>query len=123
MEKVKVTIEIPVTKLADLQRFLSGPIAGEDFGKGYEPQMADAAPMAARSAEKPEPATEKHGKSSAANEPVTKSDLRAAGVELTKADKRKELSEIFAKYGAENLRTLKEEHYAAALKDMKEALS
>lgn len=49
---------------------------------------------------------------------ITKEMVRAIFTKLIKAGKQKEAKEITEKYGAKRLPDLKEEHYAAAYKDV-----
>ncbi|SHI90958.1 hypothetical protein SAMN05444401_1755 [Clostridium amylolyticum] len=53
---------------------------------------------------------------------VTMEMVRAVFTKLIKAGKQKEAKDITSKYGASKLPDLKEEHYAAALKDAEELL-
>lgn len=115
---VKVTLEIPVEKLGELYALLTGenvpqPKHDEPVPVPEEPAVV-AAPMAERPAEKPEPAQQEPEQSNPADEPVTKSMIRAKGLELTQAGKKAELENVFKKFGAAKLRDLKEEDYAEA---------
>ena len=105
MEIIKVTIEIPAERLEAHQEFLT--VTKEKVMK-EEPVPVPETPAVV--AEEPK------------KKKVTVSDLRAKGVELTKAGKRDELKAVFEKYGAKNLGTLTEEHYASALEDMEALL-
>lgn len=53
---------------------------------------------------------------------ITKEMVRAAFTKLIQAGKQKEAKEITAKYGASKLPELKEEHYAAVIKEVEALL-
>ncbi|EPY2291000.1 hypothetical protein [Clostridium sporogenes] len=53
---------------------------------------------------------------------ITKEMVRAIFTKLIQAGKQKEAKEITAKYGASKLPELKEEHYAAVIKEVEELL-
>ena len=108
MEKVKVTIEIPVERLGALADFLIGP-AQEKRPIKEEPVPVPEEPAVVAAPSEPEPD---------ASAKVTKADLRALGVELTKAGKKEDVVKVFAKYGAENLTTLDEKYFSEAKKDL-----
>lgn len=55
-----------------------------------------------------------------AKEKVTKTDVRAIALKLSKAGKSEELREVFSKFGAENLSGLKEEDYPEVIKALGE---
>lgn len=128
MEKIKVTIEIPVERLGALADFLT--VTKSEVKKTEPAKKAqkkeEPVPVPEELEEKPSIGNVQRATASAdpagRNDEVTKSDLRAVGVKLTKAEKQQELREVFKKYGATNLRTLDEEHYADALKDMEALL-
>lgn len=116
---VIITMEIPVEKLTELQALLTGNLPSihdlerEPVPVPEEPAVV-ATPMAERPAEKPEPVQQEPEQSNPADEPVTKSMIRAKGLELTQAGKKAELENVFKKFGAAKLRDLKEEDYAEA---------
>lgn len=129
MEKVKVTIEIPVERLIALQEFLldlsdKKPEPLKKAKKKEEPVPVPETPavVAAEPEEKPSVGNVQRTTASAdpagRSDEVTKSDLRAVGVKLTKADREAELKAVFEKYGAKNLGTLDEAHYADVLKEL-----
>lgn len=111
---IRITMEIPVEMLTELQALLTGNLPSiHDLEK--EPE-----PIAAPSSAHTEPAaagdageTEKNAPD-IADIPVTKTMIRAKGLELTQAGKKAELEEVFKKFGAAKLRDLKEEDYAEA---------
>lgn len=110
---VKVTLEIPVEKLGELYALLTGenilqPKHDEPVPVPEEPAVV-AAPTEPAVTEGPEKKD-----SPAADVPVTKSMIRAKGLELTQAGKKAELENVFKQFGAAKLRDLKEEDYAEA---------
>lgn len=119
---VTITIEIPVEKLTDLQTLLNGdlpsihdlerepvPVPEEPAVVAVPNTPAGQAPAAGESSGEPEKSD-----SPVPEEPVTKSMIRAMGLELTQAGKKAELEAVFKKFGAAKLRDLKEEDYAEA---------
>lgn len=120
MEKVKVTIEIPVQKLGQLQFFLEDsdrPAPNKKKPEETGTALADAMNLDCPAADyadtgtgtvvgaAPEEVTEE--------KKITKTDLRALGVELTKAGKDNVLSAALAKFNAAKLSEVKEEDYGA----------
>ena len=119
---VTITMEIPVEKLTELQALLTGnlpsihdlerepvPVPEEPAVVAVPSTPAEQAPTAGESSGEPEKSD-----SSVPGEPVTKSMIRAKGLELTQAGKKAELEAVFKKFGAAKLRDLKEEDYAEA---------
>lgn len=125
MEKVKVTLEISADRLSDLEKFL---LKTEKPKKKAEPVPVPEEPAVV--AAPPSPGVESNEglgdgndakpESASGSSAVTKSMIRARGVEITKADKQDELRKIFDQFGAKNLSTLKESDYAEAYKLMME---
>lgn len=115
--KVTITMEIPVEKLTGLQALLSGDL---DAAAAVTPLAALEEPAITYTPIESKPVGEGDipGDSPApkAAEPVqvTKSMIRAKGLELTQAGKKAELESVFKKFGAVKLRDLKEEDYAEA---------
>lgn len=109
MNTVRITLDLPTDRLADLQKFLEGkapaPAVAKKPTKKEEPVPVPETPAVVE-----EPAEVK----------IDKSALRAKGVEITKAGKQDQLREIFKKFNATNLSSLAEEHYAEAYKLMEE---
>ena len=98
MKTVAITMVVPVTKLAALQDFLTAEAIPAEPPEAY---MAHA-PKA-----EPEPAKQ-----------ITKTELRALGVELTKAGKQVELAAALGKFGAKKLSEVKESDYEALYKEL-----
>lgn len=113
---VTITMEIPVEKLTDLQVLLSsGPVPVPEVPAVVAvPAPSDPVRVAEKPAEKPGPVQQEPEQNDPADEPVTKSMIRAKGLELTQAGKKAELEAVFKKFGAAKLRDLKEEDYAEA---------
>ena len=113
---VTITMEIPIEKLTDLQVLLSSePVPVPEVPAiAAAPVPSDPVRVAEEPAEKPGPVQQEHEQSGPADEPVTKSMIRAKGLELTQAGKKAKLEAVFKKFGAAKLRDLKEEDYAEA---------
>lgn len=129
MNTVKITLDLPTDRLADLQKFLEGkpsaPAAVKKPAKKEEPVPVPEAPAAITPSTKSDEGNGTGEQSAVENRGETKVDksmLRAKGVEITKAGKQAELREIFKKFGATNLSSLAEEHYAEAYKLMEELI-
>ena len=120
---VTVTMEIPVEKLPDLAKVLSGLEAKEEKKKAKPVKKEEPVPVPEVPAVVAEPETEQITKDP---EPesvkVTKAMLRARGIELTKADKTDAIEEIFKQFGAKRLGNVKEENYEEVYRLMGELL-
>lgn len=125
MNTVKITIDVPVDRLADLERFL----LNEQSIPVPEVPAVVAEPKSKRSTESPKPADEPSTAEPAVaeDEPntpepepepvkVTKTMIRALGMEYTKAGRQAELAEVFAKFGASSLSKLEEKDFAEVYK-------
>ena len=126
---VKVTMEIPAEMLTDLQALLTGnPTSIQELYSEPVPVPEAPAVVAVPSIPAGNTVSGGSGKSEQSNTPgpenatagseapavVTKSMIRAKGLELTQAGKKNELEAVFKKFGAAKLRDLKEEDYAEA---------
>ena len=114
---VTITMEIPVEMLTDLQALLTGnPTSIQELYREPVPvpevPAVAVTPVAEEPAEKPEPIQQGHDPAGNGAEPVTKSMIRAKGLELTQAGKKDTLEAVFKKFGADKLRDIKEEDYA-----------
>lgn len=124
---VTITMEIPVEKLTDLQALLTGNLPSiHDLEREPVPVPEEPAVVAVPSTPSGDPIASRSGdtgKSDTASAEiaetgseapvmVTKSMIRAKGLELTQAGKKAELEAVFMKFGAAKLRDLKEEDYA-----------
>lgn len=119
MATVRITLDLPVSKLADLQVFLA------DVPEGYltpNPQKTKPAPKAQESGQKPaEPKVQESDQKSAEPEPeepkkITKTMIRSLGVQLTKEGRQDEIAAVFSKFGVSALSQLKESDYAEVYK-------
>ena len=133
MKTVAITMVVPVTKLAALQDFLTAEAIPADTEVSAERvaayQAAVPVPeepavvaggagvteppeayMAHAPKAEPGPAAEK--------KQITKTELRALGVELTKAGKQDELAAALGKFGAKKLSEVKESDYEALYKEL-----
>ena len=136
---VTVTMEIPVEKLPDLAKVLSGLEVKEEKKKAKPAKKEEPVPVPevpAVVAEPSEPAetvpaigpgTEQitkdpEPKTGSDSVKVTKAMLRARGIELTKADKTDAIEGIFKQFGAKRLGDIKEENYEEVYKLMGELL-
>lgn len=135
---VTVTMEIPVEKLPDLAKVLSGLEVKEEKKKAKPVKKEEPVPVPEIPAVVAEPSEPRRSaKAIPANEPepeqipkdpepeavkVTKAMLRARGIELTKAEKTGAIEEIFKKFGAKRLGDVKEENYEEVYKLMGEQL-
>ena len=74
-------------------------------------------PKPAKKKEEPKPVEEKKEEPKSS---VTKSELRAKGIELTKAGKSEDLKDALSEFGASKLSQVKEEDYADLMKKLEE---
>ena len=110
MEKIKVTIEIPIERLGSLQDFLT---VTKSEVKKTEPVPVP---------EEPAVVAEKPKKPAKTSNEVDKAAVRARAVELTKAGKTADLEAIFKEVGADKLSQVKEEDYEKVYTKMGELL-
>lgn len=113
--KITVTMEIALEKLPALTKALEG-LAEDPVPVPEVPAVvaAPSEPVVRRSAEGPGAVQKEPASVDQRDEPVTKTMIRARGLELTKAGKTAELGDVFKKFGAEKLSGLKEENYEEA---------
>lgn len=126
---VTITMEIPVEKLTELQALLTGNLPSiHDLERDPVPVPEEPAVVAVPSTPTEDPIASRSGDAgqsdtagaenaeAGSEEPVmvTKSMIRAKGLELTQAGKKAELENVFKQFGAAKLRDLKEEDYAEA---------
>lgn len=123
---VTVTMEIPVEKLSDLAKVLSGLEAKEEKKKTKPVKKEEPVPVPEVPAVVAEPEQITLEQITKDPEPeavkVTKAMLRARGIELTKANKTDAIEEIFKQFGAKRLGDVKEENYEEVYKQMGELL-
>lgn len=110
---VRVTIDLPAEKLSELQALLvTEPV----------PVPEEPAVVAAPKTEPERPReTTKNVAPKSTGVAITKEMIRAKGIEITKAGKQDQLAAVFKQFGAANLRSVKEEDYAAVY-EMLEAI-
>lgn len=109
---VRVTIDLPAEKLSELQALLVTepvPVPEEPAVVAAPKNIEPERPRETTKNDKPQPKT------------VTKEMIRAKGIEITKAGKQDQLAAVFKQFGAANLRSVKEEDYAAVY-EMLEAI-
>ena len=131
MNTVRITIDLPVDRLADLERFLLNeqpvpvPEVPAVVAEPRKPKRSTGAPKPEDKPSTPEPAVEAAEPSDEPSEPaapepepvkVTKSMIRALGMEYTKAGRQVELAEVFAKFGASSLSKLEEKDFPEVYK-------
>lgn len=113
--KITVTMELTQENLSKLRALLPdteipGQVSMFDSPseKPVEPTAEAPAPAPATEAPKPE------------GKPITKTDIRAVALKLSKAGKQKELADIFAKFGCKKLSDFdsRTEDYPALMKEL-----
>lgn len=127
MQQVTFTLDLTPENIAILcevlPQFASGSI-GTTTPETTESKAAPAAPKAKPTAkvESPTPTAETTAKEEPAEKKdapaVSKTDVRAMALALSKAGKQDELKEIFAKYGAVKLSGVAEDDYPALMEDL-----
>lgn len=117
--KITVTMELTQENLSKLRALLPdieipGQVSMFDSPseKPVEPTAEAPAPAPA-----PAPATEAP---KTEDKPITKTDIRAVALKLSKAGKQKELADIFAKFGCKKLSDFdsRTEDYPALMKEL-----
>ena len=112
---VRITLDLPATRLPDLAKWLEEPSSAAASGLSEAPVPVPETPAIVALSKPvetlPDPPIT-----------VTKTMIRARGLELTKAGESASLGEIFRKFGAEKLSDLKEENYEEAYRLMGELL-
>ena len=100
---VRVTLDLPAERLPDLTKWLAEPSNEAVPARSEAPVPVPEVPAVVAA-----PVTSKP------DEKITKTMIRARGLELTKAGKSDALGDIFKKFGASKLSDLKEENYEEA---------
>lgn len=113
--KITVTMELTQENLSKLRALLPdteipGQVSMFDFPS--EKPAAEAPKTEAPAAKDEAPKTE--------DKPITKTDIRAVALKLSKAGKQKELADIFAKFGCKKLSDFdsRTEDYPALMKEL-----
>lgn len=113
--KITVTMELTQENLSKLRALLPDTeIPGQVnmFDSPSEKPAAEAPKTEAPAAKDEAPKTE--------DKPITKTDIRAVALKLSKAGKQKELADIFAKFGCKKLSDFdsRTEDYPALMKEL-----
>lgn len=111
--KITVTMELTQENLSKLRALLPDTEIPGQVSMFDSPSEKSVEPTAeAPKTEAPAPATE--------DKPITKTDIRAVALKLSKAGKQKELADIFAKFGCKKLSDFdsRTEDYPALMKEL-----
>ena len=111
--KITVTMELTQENLSKLRALLPDTEIPGQVSMFDSPSEKPVEPVAEASAPAVEtPKTE--------NKPITKTDIRAVALKLSKAGKQKELADIFAKFGCKKLSDFdsRTEDYPALMKEL-----
>ena len=107
--KITVTMELTQENLSKLRALLPDTEIPGQVSMFDSPSEK---PVEAPKTETPAPVTE--------DKPITKTDIRAVALKLSKAGKQKELADIFAKFGCKKLSDFdsRTEDYPALMKEL-----
>lgn len=122
MDKINVSLSLTPNELLTLAAFLVKPdcvsVEAVDTPAEASPEATnDTAPVV-----EAVPAEEESAAELTAEPPVTKADLRALGVKLTKAGKTNDLKRAFNTFGAAKLGEVKEKDYPALKKVLEDLI-
>lgn len=111
--KITVTMELTQENLSKLRALLPDAEIPGQVSMFDSPSEKPVEPTA----EAPAPATEAP---KTEDKPITKTDIRAVALKLSKAGKQKELADIFAKFGCKKLSDFdsRTEDYPALMKEL-----
>lgn len=111
--KITVTMELTQENLSKLRALLPATEIPSQVSMFDSPSEKPVEPTA----ETPAPATEAP---KTEDKPITKTDIRAVALKLSKAGKQKELADIFAKFGCKKLSDFdsRTEDYPALMKEL-----
>lgn len=111
--KITVTMELTQENLSKLRALLPDTEIPGQVSMFDSPSETPVEPVA----EAPAPATEAP---KTEGKPITKTDIRAVALKLSKAGKQKELADIFAKFGCKKLSDFdsRTEDYPALMKEL-----
>lgn len=112
MEVVIKLNEEDIAKGIDLSDLLRSGVKKAETKKAKQTKKEEPAPVEQTAQAMPEEPAEK---------PVTKADVRAKALEITKAGKSDELKAVFDSFGVSKLSELKESDYADCLAKLQEA--
>lgn len=117
--KITVTMELTQENLSKLRALLPDTeIPGQvSMFDSPSEKSVEAPKTEAPKTEAPAPATEAP---KTEDKPITKTDIRAVALKLSKAGKQKELADIFAKFGCKKLSDFdsRTEDYPALMKEL-----
>lgn len=117
--KITVTMELTQENLSKLRALLPDTEIPGQVSMFDSPSEK---PVEAPKTEAPAPATEAPATEAPKTEdkPITKTDIRAVALKLSKAGKQKELADIFAKFGCKKLSDFdsRTEDYPALMKEL-----
>ena len=123
--KITVTMELTQENLSKLRALLPDTEIPGQVSMFDSPSEKPVEPTAeAPATEAPAPATEAPAPATEApkteDKPITKTDIRAVALKLSKAGKQKELADIFAKFGCKKLSDFdsRTEDYPALMKEL-----
>ena len=111
--KITVTMELTQENLSKLRALLPDTEIPGQVSMFDSPSEKPVEPVAETpKTETPAPVTE--------DKPITKTDIRAVALKLSKAGKQKELADIFAKFGCKKLSDFdsRTEDYPALMKEL-----
>lgn len=113
--KITVTMELTQENLSKLRALLPDIEIPGQVSMFDSPSEKPVEPTA----EAPAPATETEAPKTE-DKPITKTDIRAVALKLSKAGKQKELADIFAKFGCKKLSDFdsRTEDYPALMKEL-----
>ena len=114
--KITVTMELTQENLSKLRALLPDT---EIPGQVSMFESPSEKPVETSKTEAPAPATETKTPKTE-DKPITKTDIRAVALKLSKAGKQKELADIFAKFGCKKLSDFdsRTEDYPALMKEL-----
>lgn len=115
--KITVTMELTQENLSKLRALLPDTEIPDQVSMFDSPSEKPVEPTAEAPAPAPAPATEAP---KTEDKPITKTDIRAVALKLSKAGKQKELADIFAKFGCKKLSDFdsRTEDYPALMKEL-----
>ena len=123
--KITVTMELTQENLSKLRALLPDTEIPGQVSMFDSPSEKPVAPTAeAPKTEAPAPKTEAPAPATEApkteDKPITKTDIRAVALKLSKAGKQRELADIFAKFGCKKLSDFdsRTEDYPALMKEL-----
>lgn len=114
--KITVTMELTQENLSKLRALLPDTEIPGQVSMFDSPSEK---PVETSKTEAPAPATETETPKTE-DKPITKTDIRAVALKLSKASKQKELADIFAKFGCKKLSDFdsRTEDYPALMKEL-----